>query len=260
MTLAAALWLALMGLLLQSAAPNAAVDKDSLEVMDELQRLEDAYSNASLKTRKLAKSDFVSFLITNLEHPSRSVRRRATYLTNVYFADDPQVLARLVDLLEPDRFAKLPVQARINAMHLVAGAGEMAWAPELLERATESIRQIGAAPPDGWAAQQQEEYYATLRERIIHLTELPSSTWAFGVVQERYAETKGLTDVDVFVCEDSREDNEIVDQAHRWASLLAEREFGRVRLRVWSSDKGTPLDELKPHSTIFLAQFAKRMH
>lgn len=249
-TLAAALWLALMGLLLLSAAPDAAVDKDSLKVMDKLQRLEDAYSNATLKTRRLAKSDFVSFLITNLEHPSRSVRRRATYLTNVYFADDPQVLARLVDLLEPDRFAELPVQARINAMHLVANAGKKAWELELLERATESIRQIGIAPPDAWAAQ-QEKYYTALRIRIVVLAAFPSSIWAFGTVQERDTETKGLTDVDVFVCEDSREDKKIVDQARRLASLVAEREFGRVRLRVWTSDKDTPLDELKPHSTVF---------
>lgn len=244
------LWLALVGLLLLLAAPSVAGDPDSQKVVDELRSLEDAYNNASLKTRELAKSDFVSSLIANLEHKSRPVRRRATYLTNVYFADDPQVLARLVDLLGSDRFSELTAQGRINAMHLVAGASEKAWTPELLERVTESVRQIETAPPGDWGPRQRE-YSATLRNRIAVLAELPSSTWVFGTVQERGAETSGLTDADVFVCEESSENTKTVDRAHRLASLLAERGFGRVRLKVWSSSKGTPVDDLRAHSTIF---------
>lgn len=236
-------------LILLTAGPISAGNAQAASLSDALLNAAAAYKNARDENEDSAKDAFVQLLIESISNEQRIVRRRATYLLNVYFSNDTEVISKVLDFIEPDVFNALRTQGRINALHILTNAGDDAWSDALVAAASERIDQIAANPPADWGPK-QAEYLQKLRSRIYLLGERTAAVRSFGTVQESDFNTANLTDIDLFVCEASRDNMDLVVQARSLAERLAERKFGRVRLRVWTADSGIPVAELSGHSTL----------
>ena len=238
--------------LINSHEAMAAEDPD----INEMMKLELAFVNVAKTGDSSVEATFRSVLLVNIQSSERSVRRRATYMANLYFDDSEAMLVDLIALLETDEFQALSLQARINVMHLITDTAESAWTPALADRAREEVTRITTDPPDNWR-KKQRTYFAKLEERIASLPSRESAVWFFGTIRERDAETKSLTDIDVFVCINAAEDKEFVAKARDTAIRLVDHEFGRVRLRRWPSKGATeptnpPVSELIGFSTVIV--------
>jgi len=217
----------------------------------ELQKLELTYVESGDRAET-----FQVRLIEGIQDKDRTVRRRATYLTNLYFDDNQVTLAKLLQLLEPKIFATLSPQARINVVFLITKSVESAWSASLVRQAKEIVANLATDIPPGL---QLTRYFEDLSRRVTDLSELNAAAWFFGTIQSHASETGGQTDIDVLVCQeaDSDSDYSLVKSAHELAEELAKLDFARVRLQLWSSERaqknaGNPTtSELSGHTTVY---------
>ncbi len=242
----------LLILLAAGTIPLGAANKaDSSEA---LLSAESAYNNASIKNREVAREAFVGLLLDSIGSEERIVRRRATYMLNVYFSEDPEVLHEILQFIELEAFKALRTEGRVNALHLLTDSGNEAWDQGRIAVASERLEEIVKDPPADWGPK-QAEYLQTFRNRITQLAERPAAVSAFGTIQESDPNAANFTDIDLFICEASHDDEDLVVETRSLAERLAERGFGRVRLRVWPADAGIPASELSGHSTLFFDEF-----
>jgi HAMP domain-containing protein len=183
-------------------------------------------------------------LIERIDADDRDTRRRAV-AELVFYADDPRAIEQLLARLatEAGRPA-LSTEGRINAIYVLLKTTPEAWTAPLLERAG-AVLEVLAERDLPTAGPQQRDSIARLED---HIREIEAARTAvdYGVVQERTAETVALTDVDVFVCGQV----ERPEQAYTLARLLADRDFGRVRLRELAPDEAPDVELLEGHTTV----------
>ena len=217
----------------------------------ELQKLESIYIESSDQAEVFQKR-----LIDAIQDKERSVRRRATYLANLYFDGSPSMLAKLLQLLEPKTFETLSPQARINAVFLATESVESAWNASLAHEAKKTVLSLEPDIPTGL---QLTKYFKALTRRVADLPEPNAAVWLFGTIQSNASEAEGQTDIDVFVCHAAGKDSDysLVKSAHELAKELAKQNFARVRLQPWPLElaqkkaENLTKPELSGYSTVF---------
>jgi len=213
----------------------------------ELQELESAYILFGDQAEETSSADeFLGRLVAGIQDKNRKVRRRATYLMNLYFDGSSSTLMKLLQLLEPKMFAALSPQARINVVHLITESDESAWNASLARKAKEIVASLAKGLPPG---PELSKYFEELSIRVTELPEPSAAVWFFGMIQSHKRETSGQTDVDVFVCQEinSDADYSLIELAHKFAEQLANQGFGRVRLQPWSPEEMRQKNEGNPN-------------
>jgi hypothetical protein len=212
----------------------------AIELDERFQRLE---TQQRIETEEL-QSQIVT-LIERIDADDRDTRRRAV-AELVFYADDSRVIERLLAMLADNGGAALSTEGRINAMYVLLQTAPESWTDPLLERANGVLeilveRHLPSAGP------QQRNYIEDLTEHVRRVEAARAPAVGYGVVQERTAKTTSLVDVDVFVCRGT----ESLEPAYELARLLADRDFGRVRLRELTPEMGLDFEGMGGHTTAF---------
>lgn len=214
------------------------------ELGERLQRLEKQELEET--TRLQAR---VERLLARINDPDRKKRRRAVYELAYFHADDPLIIERLLNMLVADNDQELSVEGRINAMHILLETSTDTWSSELIALGQSTLerikdRYLASAGP------QTREYIERLTEHIPSARPAEVQAVEFGVIQERTLETEAFTDVDIFVCPQTAADADTFKAAHSLGRLLAERDFGQVRLREKTQRMGLDFEGANEHTTV----------
>jgi len=185
----------------------------------------------------------IATLIDRIDAEDRDTRRRAV-AELVFYADDPRVIDRLLVILADDRDGALSTEGRINAMYVLLQTTPETWDARLLERANGVLEGVAKRHLPS-AGPQQRRYIEDLTEHVLSIQAAFAPAVEYGVVQERTADTKAFTDVDVFVCGGTED----LGPAYALASALADRGFGRVRLRALTPAVRSDLDDIEGKTT-----------